>query len=228
MTERTLIYHYPLCPFCRLVRLAYYEKGIPHALLTEIPWERRPAFLEKNPLGTLPMIVETGETDEYILSGASTICAYLNETTPMPDLIGETPRGRAEVRRLVEWINGSFYPDVVKPILEERVYKALQHKGVPDSNVLRAARKNYTILMPYLDWIASRRSYLGGRHISYADLAVAAQLSVLDYLGELNWTKLNDVKTWYAKIKSRASFKSLLQDKVGGIMPVEDYTNLDF
>ena len=225
MTERTQIYHFPLCPFCRLVRLAFYEKGIPHALLTEIPWERRPAFLEKNPLGTVPMIVET---DDYTLSGAMTICSYLNEITPLPDLMGETPRGRAEVNRLIEWTHSVFYPQVVKPILDERVYKTLQHKGAPDSNVLRAARQNYKILMPYLDWIASRRSYLGGRHLSYADLAVAAQLSVLDYLGELDWDNFQDIKTWYAKIKSYNSFKSLLQDKVGGIMPAEDYTNLDF
>jgi len=225
MTDRTQIYHYPLCPFCRLVRLAFYEKGIPHALLTEIPWERRPAFLEKNPLGTLPVIVEA---DDYTLCGANTICAYLNEITPVPDLFGETPRGRAEVRRLIEWTESVFYPQVVKPILEERVYKTLQHRGTPDSNVLRAARQNYKILMPYLDWIASRRSYLGGRYLTYADLAVAAQLSVLDYLGELDWNKLPDIKTWYAKIKSYNSFKSLLQDKIGGIMPVGDYTNLDF
>ena len=225
MTDRTLIYHYPLCPFCRLVRLAFYEKGVPHALLTEIPWERRPAFLEKNPLGTLPMI---SETDDYLLSGAETICAYLNEINVMPDMIGETPRGRAEVRRLMEWMNHVFYQEVVKPILEERVYKTLQHKGAPDSNVLRVARQNYKILMPYLDWLASRRSYLGGRHLSYADLTVAAHLSVLDYLGELKWENLSDIKVWYAKIKSRASFKSLLQDKIGGIMPVDGYTNLDF
>ena len=225
MTDRTLIYHYPLCPFCRLIRLAYYEKGIPHALLTEIPWERRPAFLEKNPLGTVPVIVEP---DDYTLSESTAICAYLNEITPLPDLIGETPRGRAEVRRLWAWINTVFYGEVVKPILDERVYKGLQHKGEPDSNILHAARQNYKILMPYLDWIASRRSYLGGRHLSYADLALAAQLSVLDYLGELNWDKLPDIKTWYAKLKSRASFKSLLKDKIGGIMPAEGYTNLDF
>ena len=86
MTDRTLIYHYPLCPFCRLVRLAFYEKGILHSLLTEIPWERRPAFLEKNPLGTVPLIVEP---DDYYLSGATTICAYLNEIRPLPDLIGK-------------------------------------------------------------------------------------------------------------------------------------------
>lgn len=224
-TERTLIYHYPLCPFCRLVRLAFYEKGIPHALITEIPWNRRPAFLEKNPLGTLPMIKEP---DDYVLSGSEAICAYLNETNVMPDMIGETPRGRAEVRRLMEWMNHSFYQDVVKPILEERVYKTLQNKGAPDSMILRLARQNYQVLMPYLDWIASRRSYLGGRHLSYADLTVAAHLSVLDYLGELNWEKLPDIKVWYAKIKSRASFNSLLQDKIGGIMPAEGYTNLDF
>ena len=222
MTERTLIYHYPLCPFCRLVRLALFEKGIPHALLTEIPWVRRPAFLEKNPLGTVPMITEPDEYNEYNLSGAETICAYLNEIKPLPDLIGETPRGRAEVRRLVEWVNTAFYADVVQPILNERVYKNLQQKGVPDSNVLHLARQNYRILMPYLDWIASRRSYLGGRYLSYADLAVAAHLSVLDYLGELHWDKLPDIKVWYAKIKSRQSFKSLLQDKIGGIMPSDD------
>ena len=225
MTERTLIYHYPLCPFCRLVLLAFYEKGIPHALLTEIPWERRPAFLEKNPLGSVPMIAEP---DEYTLSGAVTICAYLNEIKPLPDLMGETPRGRAEVRRLMEWMNTAFYADVVHPLLNERVYKSLQQKGGPDSNVLRLARQNYRVLMPYLDWIASRRSYLGGRHLSYADLAVAAHLSVLDYLGELHWENLSEIKTWYAKIKSRQSFKSLLQDKIGGIMPADGYANVDF
>lgn len=225
MTERTSIYHYPLCPFCRLVRLAMYEKGIPHALITEIPWARRPAFLEKNPLGTVPMI---SEPDDYNLSGAMTICAYLNEIKPLPDLIGETPRGRAEVRRLVEWMNTTFYVDVVQPILNERVYKSLQKKEAPNSNVLFLARQNYKVLMPYLDWIASRRSYLGGRHLSYADLTVAAHLSVLDYLGELNWDNFPEIKTWYAKIKSRQSFNSLLQDKIGGIMPSESYLNLDF
>jgi len=225
MTDRTLISHYPLCPFCRLVRLAFYEKGIPHAVWVETPWLRRPAFLEKNPLGTVPVITEP---DDNVLTGASTICEYLNEIAPVPDLIGETPRGRAEIRRLMEWTFETFYPEVVKPILDERVYKALQQKGVPDSTVLRMARQNYKILMPYLNWIASRRNYLGGRHLSYADLAMAAQLSVLDYLGELTWDNLNDAKIWYAKIKSRLSFKSLLQDKVGGIMPSDTYTLLDF
>ena len=106
--------------------------------------------------------------------------------------------------------------------------KICKKKGAPDSNTLRLARQNYRVLMPYLDWIASRRSYLGGRHLSYADLTVAAHLSVLDYLGELHWEKLPDIKVWYAKIKSRQSFKSLLQDKIGGIMPSDGYANVDF
>ncbi len=225
MTDRTQLYHYPLCPACRLVRLACYEKGIPVGLIMEEPWKRRPAFLEKNPLGTLPMIMEA---DDYTLAGANAICEYLDETTPLPNLIGETPRGRAEVRRLVEWATGEFHDKVVAPILKERALKIVQNKGAPDTAVLAAARQNYKVLMPYLDWLASRRSYLGGRHLSYADLAVAAELSVLDYLGELKWEKLPDIKTWYAKIKSHASFKSLLQDSVVGIIPSEEYKNLDF
>ena len=225
MTERVILYHYPLCPLCRLVRLALYEKGIPHALILENPWDRRPAFLEKNPLGEVPVIVEP---DGQVLSHAETLCEYLNEINPAPDLIGQTPRGRAEVRRLMGWTHDVFYHEVVKPILTERVIKAVQKKGVPNSMVLHAARENYKILMPYVEWLASHRSNLAGRHLSYADFAVAAQISVLDYLGELNWDNLNEAKEWYARIKSRQSFKSLLQDKIGAIMPVTEYVNLDF
>ncbi len=131
-------------------------------------------------------------------------------------------------RGLTERMNTTFYAEVVQPILNARVYKSLQQKGVPDSNVLYLARQNYRVLMPYLDWLASRRTYLGGRRLSYADLTVASHLSVLDYLGELHWDKLPDIKMWYQRVKSRKSFKSLLQDKIGGIMPSEGYTNVDF
>ena len=76
MTDRVILYHYPLDPFCRRVRLTLLEKGIPVGLIQEKTWERRPAFLEKNPLGTVPLLVEP---DGHSLSGANAICEYLNE-----------------------------------------------------------------------------------------------------------------------------------------------------
>ena len=44
MTDRAVLYHYPLDPFCRRVRLTLLEKGIPVGLIQEKTWERRPAF----------------------------------------------------------------------------------------------------------------------------------------------------------------------------------------
>ena len=225
MTDRAILYHYPLDPFCRRVRLTLLEKGIPVGLILEKTWERRPAFLEKNPLGTVPLLVET---DGHTLSGSNAICEYLNEIKPAPNLLGETPRGRAEVRRLVEWFDNQFYHDAVYPILLERVIKVIQTKEAPSSYMIRVGRENLSRYLKYIDWLAGRRAYLGGKSLSFADLAAASHLSVLDYLGELKWGNLQEASTWYAKMKSRPTFSPLLSDNVAGILPSEHYSDLDF
>ncbi len=225
MTDRVILYHYPLDPFCRRVRLTLLEKGIPVGLIQEKTWERRPAFLEKNPLGTVPLLVEP---DGHSLSGANAICEYLNELKITPNLLGETPRGRAEVRRLTEWFDTQFYHDAVYPIYLERVVKVLQTKETPNSSMIRVGRENLAKYLKYIDWLAGRRNFLGGRSLSFADLTASAHLSVLDYLGELDWGNCQDGAMWYAKMKSRPTFSPLLSDVVAGILPYEHYKNLDF
>ena len=225
MTDRSILYHYPLDPFCRQVRLTLLEKGIPVGLILEKTWERRPAFLEKNPLGTIPLLIEQ---DGHTLSGVNAICEYINEIKTVPSLLGETPRGRAEIRRLTEWFNTVFYRDAVYPILLERVIKVVQTKEAPSSYMIRVGRDNLMKYLKYIDWLAGRRAYLGGRSLSFADLAAAAHLSVLDYLGELSWVGIPDAAIWYSKMKSRPTFSPLLSDSVAGILPSEHYKDLDF
>jgi len=225
MSDRIILYHYPLDPFCRRVRLTFLEKGIPVGLIQEKTWERRPAFLEKNPLGTVPFIVEP---DGHTLSGVDAICEYINEIKLIPNLLGETPRGRAEVRRLTEWFDGDFYKDAVYPILLERVVKVIQTQEAPSSHMIRIGRENLFKYLKYVDWLAGRRSYLGGRSLSFADLSMASHLSVLDYLGELKWDDLPEAAIWYAKMKSRPAFGPLLSDVVAGVLPVDHYKDLDF
>ena len=225
MTERRTLYHYSLCPFSRKVRLALFEKGLPYGMIFETPWARRPEFLKINPFGTVPVLIEP---DGHILTDHNAICEYLNEIKTAPNLFGETPRGRAEVRRIANWFDTEFYANVFKPIVDEKVFKALKKGTPPNSALIRVGRENLRRYMGYLDWLTARRSYLGGRSLSVADLAVAAHLSVLDYLGEISWENYPDTKMWYAKIKSRPSFNSLLHDKLAGIMPSETYSNLDF
>ncbi len=225
MTERRTLYHYPLCPFSRKIRLVLYEKGMPYGLIFETPWDRRAEFLKLNPFGDVPVLIEP---DGHVLTDHVAITEYLNELKTMPNLLGETPRGRAEIRRITNLFDSSFYMDVFKPLVGERVIKALKTGGSPDSVLIRAGRENLKRYLGYVDWLAARRSYLGGRNLSVADLDVAAHISVLDYLGEVAWEDYQDAKLWYAKIKSRPSFSSLLQDKLAGIIPSDTYANLDF
>jgi len=223
--ERRTLYHFQLCPFSRKVRLFLYEKGIPFGLVNEIPWVRRPGLLALNPIGDLPVLVEP---DGSVLTQHNAICEYLNELVPELNLMGETQKGRAEIRRITGWFDSAFYMDVLKPLVGERVVKAMKSGTAPNSLMIRAARDNLKNYLSYLDWLAARRPYLGGRLLSMADLAVAAHLSVLDYLGEISWEKYPEIKLWYAKIKSRPSFSSLLRDKFAGIIPADNYANLDF
>ena len=113
MTERRTLYHYSLCPFSRKVRLVLFEKGLPYGMIFETPWARRPEFLKINPFGTVPVLIEP---DGHILTDHNAICEYLNEIKTAPNLLGETPRGRAEVRRIANWFDTEFYANVFKPI----------------------------------------------------------------------------------------------------------------
>ncbi len=226
MTDRCTLYHSPLCPFSRQVRVLLFEKAIPHSLIIEKPWERRPEFLRLNPMGDVPVLVEA---DGHVVMHHNAICEYVNETTPVPPMLGETPRGRAEIRRLTGLFNTSFYADVVKPLVGERALKVVQGSSQPPSSALiRAGRENLKGYLSYIGWTAARRPYLGGRAASMADIAAAAHLSLLDYLGEISWEEHPDAKLWYIKIKSRPSFNSLLQDRLVGIIPATTYADLDF
>ena len=60
--------------------------------------------------------------------------------------------------------------------------------------------------MLYFDWILGRNSFLSGNRYSVADISLAAALSSLDYLHEIEWKNYEKVKNWYAVIKAGQHF----------------------
>ena len=82
--------------------------------------------------------------------------------------------------------------------------------------------------MEYLEYLTDRNNYLAGKNLTMADLAAAAHLSIVDYLGDVPWSDYKNTKLWYAKIKSRPSFKDILKDNIKGITPSATYADLDF
>jgi len=227
------LYHHVMNPGSRYVRLLLSEYEMSVAFLEEKVWQRRPEFLKLNPAGTLPVLQQE---DGSCVCGAVVIGEFLDETGGAlkrdKRLMPENASARAETRRLVEWFLVKFEAEVSRYMLQERVFKQLMRTeeggGPPDSSVIRASRNNLKNHMKYLAMLASSRDWLAGGKISHADLAGAAALSVLDYLGEVRWEEEPAVKDWFVRIKSRPSYRPLLEDKVMGLPPASHYIDLDF
>jgi glutathione S-transferase len=227
------LFHHPFCPHSRFVRLALDELSLTPRLVEERVWERRTEFLKLNPAGTTPVLLEEGMPP---VPGAAIIAEYLDETygtrLPKQRLMPADPGGRIEVRRLMSWFNDKFFEEVSGPIVMERVYKRFipitLGGGSPDTEALRAARNNIKYHLAYIGWLIRSRDWLAGPSLTYADLAAAAHLSAADYLGDVPWDEDATAKTWYARVKSRPSFRTLLNETLPGLAPSPSYANLDF
>jgi glutathione S-transferase len=220
-----VLYHLTLSPFARKVRIVLAEKNLDFTMKTEKTWERRPEFLALNPAGEVPVLIEP---DGTVLAGTDAIVEYLDEAYREKILIGINPVDRAEVRRLNAWFDTKMNEEVTENLLGEKIMKRLTGTGQPNSQAIRAGHGNLPYHLDYIGYLVERRRWLAGDHFSLADITAAAQLSSLDYLGDVPWDNHEPAKEWYARIKSRPSFRSILADHIPGIAPPKHYTDLDF
>ena len=219
------LYQFPLCPFSRKVRLLLGEKSVAYELVRESPWQGREDFLDMNPTGRTP-VMRHRESD-LTLADSVAICEYIDETVEKTPMINGTAANRAEIRRLVAWFDEQFYGDVTAPMMFERMHKRFTREA-PDAGVLREAMRRANVHLDYLDYLIDHRSWLAGATMSLGDLAGAAQLSVADYLGAIDWRGHEQTKAWYAMFKSRPSFRPLLSERMEIVSPPEHYEKVDF
>ena len=218
------LYHVPLSPFCRKVRLSLAEKKIECELVEERYWEEHPDFLRRNPAGKVPVL----KMDGRLMAESSAICEYLEEKYPEPALMPKSPEARFEARRLVMWFDDKFHSEVTSKLLYERVNKKIMGKGFPDSGNVKSGARAIKYHLDYMSWLLDHRRWLAGDKMTLADFAAAAHLSALDYISDVDWNRTETVKDWYAKIKSRPAFRGILSDQIPGFPPPAHYADLDF
>ena len=220
--------HHQLDPASRLVRLMFSEYGVPVELVETKPWTRDPKFLELNPAATVPVLLETGEPP--IVGTLAAVHSIEERYSPSVVVGLFPPKGseRAEMWRLLEWVLLKLNDEVTRYVLEEKIIKRDRQGGTPDPAVLRAAKANLSEHMHYFNWVLATRHWLAGDSMTLADFALAAHLSALDYLGDVHWDTANEVKDWYARMKSRPAFRTLLNDRLAGMPAHQGYVDLDF
>ncbi len=218
------LYHVPLSPFCRKVRLTLAEKKIECELIEERYWEAHPDFLRRNPAGKVPVL----KLDGRLMAESGPICEYLEERFPEPELMPKGAEARYEVRRLAMWFDDKFHHEVTSKLLYERVNKKVMGAGFPDSRNVKSGARSIKYHLDYMAWLLEHRRWLAGDRMTLADFAAAAHLSALDYISDVDWNRHEVVKDWYAKIKSRPAFRGILSDQLPGFPPPAHYADLDF
>lgn len=227
------LYHHPLCPHSRFARLMLSEYGLEPELIEELAGARRHDFLLINPAGHTPVLIDD---DGTTVAGGGPIAEYLDETRGSTlgahRLLPSGAAQRAEVRRLIDWFNTKFFDEVSGHLVREKVFKRFlqpqQGGGAPDMEAVRVARRNVLYHLAYLGFLTAHHNWLAGETLSLADLAAAAQLSVVDFLGDVPWDEDHGAKQWYSTMKSRPGFRPLLADRVRGLQPSAVYADLDF
>ncbi len=227
------LYHHPFCPHSRFVRLALAEYGIEPELIQERVWDRRREFLILSPEGVTPLLIEDGVAP---VSGPEAIGEYHDETrgAGFADrrLLPAARDQRIEARRLAAWFNHKLFSEASQWLVEEKIFKRFlsgeRGGGAPNMEAVRAARANLRYHMQYIGRLIATRKWLAGDTLTYADLAAAAHLSCIDYLGDAPWDDNAMAKDWYARVKSRPSFRPLLAERLPGMAPSPTYADLDF
>lgn len=206
---------------------------MPFELAEERVWERRRDFLVLNPAGETPVLVEP---ELPPIAGSGSIAEYLDEAFGAAleerRLLPTAAPPRIEVRRLLDWFNRKFFEEVSQPLVNEKIYKRFMPTdiggGAPEMSALRAAKANVRYHLRYLGHLLAHRNWIAADRLTLADLAAAAHLSVVDYLGDVPWDENEAARAWYARMKSRPSFRPLLGEIVRGVTPPPAYADLDF
>lgn len=220
-----ILYHYPLCPMSRQIRFALKELNVTFSLVKEDYWLRSAQLLKFNPAGELPILVEPFD---IVIAGVYPIIEYINNIYPENGFLSLQPTIAAEIRRLCGWFNNKFNSEVTKIFVDEKLIRLLKNTGSPRMDFLRIAKSNLAHHLSYISFLLKERSYIASNHLSFADIAAASHLSVVDYFGEVIWEQYPQVKEWYSLIKSRPAFRPFLQDNIAGFVPPKHYQDLDF
>ena len=220
-------YHWPLDPMARTVRVALGEKRLPFEAAETRPWSVHPDVERLAPGAAPPALIDQTTEGRIVLLGSQAMVEFLETAYPGARLIPAGQQDAAEARRLWRWCEDAFQV-VHDNLLAERISQWVRRDRQPDSGALRKGAHALRGRLTFMNALAEQRSYLAGRHMSVADVSAAAHLSVLDYFGDVDWETVPDLRAWYARMKSRPSFRPLLEDRIEGTRPAKHYADLDF
>jgi glutathione S-transferase len=198
------LYDSTIAPNPRRVRMFLAEKNleVPLVPIDITQKENRQApFLEKNPIGKLP-VLELDDGTYIAESGA--ICEYLEELQPKPALHGETPEERVVIRM---W-DRRIELEVMTPLLDGFRHTTPFFEGRIEQSEEYAeiCRRTVTKRLAWLDECLGRSDYVAGPAFSVADITLFCALEFGEFVGECyEEAKLPGIAAWRERVAARPS-----------------------
>ncbi len=200
------LYDSPMAPNCRRVRIFLAEKEI------EVPKEdvdiagaanRKPPFLAKNPLGTVPVL----ELDDgTCISESVAICRYFEEIHPDPPLMGTDAKDRAVVEMWQRRMEFEVLLPIAQVFRNQHVFFKDRIEQCPEYGDLsrRLAEKR----LAWLDEELAGREFVAGDRYTIADISA---LCGIDF-GRVSKIGIGEdqknLRRWHEKVSGRPSAKA--------------------
>jgi len=201
------IYDFKGFPNPARVRIALAEKGLSDQVEfvhVDVPGgeHMKPAFLEKNPSGAVPVL----ELDDgTLISECSAITDYLDHVSGEADLTGKTSKERGVIAMmqrkveagLLDAVAAYFHhaTDGLGPEIETYQNKAWGERQ----------REVATDTMSWLDGLLGRQDYVAGDRFTVADITAMAGLAFAGFAKVDIPESCGHLKAWHARVATRPS-----------------------
>jgi glutathione S-transferase len=165
---------------------------------------KAPAFLAKNPLGTLPVL----ELDDGTLIAESVaICRYFEESIPEPPLFGRSILERAQVEMWNRRLELELLLPTIDVFIHTHPYWVGRRRQVGEWG--EARRVQVVERMRWLDSELRDRQFIGVDRYNIAD--ITAQVALLTARGALKLAIPDDHKNltrWWNAVSTRPSARA--------------------
>ena len=227
------LYAMAFCPKSRMIIWGLREHKVDFQTVETTVWDLDPHVKSATLGETLPIL----KNNDHYIACELAIAEYIEDLQRQKssdesilELMGKNPHERAQVRLWLYHIAHAFHHDVTVNLLYEKVFfRQFSKSHRVDPRTTRQGSKNLSAYCKDLDHHFHQHTFLAKTQgLSWADLALASQMSCLDYLGEIKWTIYPYFKEWYVRLKSRPAFQPFLSESLSCVPASTHYPLLDF
>jgi glutathione S-transferase len=164
---------------------------------------KRPDYLSKNPMGTMPLLELDDGTQ---LAESVAICRYVEELYPDPPLFGTTPVERA----VIEMWNRRMELELLRPTIDHFVHSSAFYKErlTQIADIAHHGRMHAQALMRWLDGELAVRPFIAGDHYTIADITAQCALILGKNTGSPIPNDSQHLARWFSDVSKRPTARA--------------------